>query len=109
VAVTDDFGRIAAEIDRLALQTVDPRPLQLFAERAGLQKRAQMWRVGGAAVAVLAGVVAFFSLFAHNGFGVPEAGGVALVVFALIALAGRGDIRSKTENWLARARQVVGE
>ena len=62
--MNDDVDRISAEIDRLALQTTDPVPMQLFIERGKLQKRMQMWKWGGGAIAILAGIVAFVVLFA---------------------------------------------
>jgi hypothetical protein len=107
--MSDDVDRVVAEIDRLALQTTDPMPMQLFVERAKLQKRQKMWKLGGGAFGILTGSVAFVALFANNDYGVPEAGAVAVVVFFLIAVIGRGDINAKTENWLVRARQVVSK
>jgi hypothetical protein len=61
------------------------------------------------AIAILVGIVSFVVLFANNDYGVPEAGAVAVVVFFLIAIVGRGDMNAKTEHWLTRARQVVGK
>jgi len=105
--MNDDIDHINAEIDRLALKTTDPRPMQLFMERENLRKRAQMWKLGGGGVAILTSIIAFFVFFSNNDYGVPEAGGVAVVVFFLIATFGRRDLNARTEAWLARARQVV--
>lgn len=66
-----------------------------------------MWKWDGGAIVILAGIVVF--VFANNDYGIPEAGAVAVVVFFLIAIVGRGDMNAKTEHWLTRARQVVGK
>jgi peptidoglycan/LPS O-acetylase OafA/YrhL len=107
--MNDDIDRINAEIDRLALHTADPRPMELFVERERLRKRAQMWTLGGGAIAVLAGVLAFFVFFANNDYGVPEAGAVAVAVFFPIATIARRDLNAKIGDWIVRAKQVVGK
>jgi hypothetical protein len=94
--MSDDIDRINAEIDRLALHTTDPRPMELFVEREKLRKRAQMWKLGGGAVAVLAGLLAFFVFFANHEYGVPEAGAVAVAVFFPIATIARRDLNAKS-------------
>lgn len=43
--MNDDIEHINAEIDRLALKTTDPGPMQLFVEREQLRKRMQMWKM----------------------------------------------------------------
>jgi hypothetical protein len=106
--MNDDTDHINAEIDRLALKTTDPEPMRLFVERENLRKRAQMWRLGGGGVAILIGVIAFVVFFGNDDYGVPEAGGVAVVVFFLIAVVGRRDLNVRIQDWLTRARQVVG-
>ena len=105
--MSDDINLIIVEIERRALHTTEHLPMQLYLEFIKLQKRLRMWKFGGGAVGVLVGIVVFFALFSNDAYGFPEAGAVALAVFFLIAIVGRADINTKTENWLARARLVV--
>ncbi len=106
--MNDDIEHINAEIDRLALKTTDPGPMQLFVEREQLRKRMQMWKMANIATAILVGIIAFVVFFTNDDYGVPEAGGVGVVAAFLVAIVGRRDINTRLENWLARARQVVG-
>ena len=106
--MSDDIDRINAEIDRLALQTTDPEPMQLFVEREKLRKRAQIWTFGGGGAAILAGLIAFFVFFSGDDYGVPEAGATAVAVFFVIATIGKRDLNARMQGWLARARQVTG-
>jgi hypothetical protein len=105
--MTDDIDHINAEIDRLTLQTTDPRPLSLFLERGKIQKRLRIWKVGIIVVSILAGVIALFAFFLNDDYGVPEAIGVALVTLVPITLIGRHDLATRTNAWLAQARQLV--
>ena len=59
--MSDDIDHINAEIDRLTLQTTDPRPLNLFLERAKIQKRLRIWKIAMIPVAIL--LAMFFASF----------------------------------------------
>lgn len=106
--MNDDVERINAEIDRLALKTTDPKPMELFVEREKLRNRSKTWKSASVAVAIVAGIVAYFAFFTESDFGVVEAGVVAVVVMFLVLMLARHDIGTRMESWLARARQVVG-
>ncbi|HZQ39580.1 MAG TPA: hypothetical protein VFA87_02265 [Rhizomicrobium sp.] len=106
--MSEDIDRINAEIDRLALQTTDPKPMQLFVERENLRRRAQIWILGGGAAAVALGCIAFFVFFGNSDYGFLEGAGVAAVLYFLISIVGRRDLNTRMADWLARARQVVG-
>jgi hypothetical protein len=105
--MSDDIDHINAEIDRLTLQTTDPRPLSLFVEREKIQKRLRIWKVVTIAVSILVGVISLFVFFLKDDYGVPEAIGVTLVTLFLITLIGRHDLTTRTNAWLAQARQLV--
>jgi hypothetical protein len=105
--MNDDIDHLNAEINRLTLQTTDPRPERLFLERENLIKRWQRWKIGSITVAVLAGVIALFVFFWKDDYGVPEAGGVAIVTLVLITLVARHDFNTRMNAWLAQARELV--
>jgi len=108
VATDPNIEWIHQEINRLALETTDPAPLALFAERETLLKRMQAWKVGSLSVSIVIGIIAAFGVF-HGEWQVIQGGFTALVFYIVLLLIGRFDVDARAGAWLNRARAVVGQ
>ena len=105
---TEDDQRIVMEIDRLALQTTDPLAMQLFVEKEKLSKQLKTWKIGAAVAAAVVGLIAFVAVIPAGSWAFLGSCAVALAAYWVLVIVGGKRLGSQFENWLARARKLVG-